>query len=42
MLTPPSAGTHTIHITGTFHDPYVSGHPVVFPLDTILTLTVGQ
>jgi hypothetical protein len=42
LLAPLSAGTHTIHIKGTFHDPFDPMHPVVFPLDTALTVTVGQ
>jgi hypothetical protein len=42
MLTPLSAGSHTIHITGTFHNPFDVAHEVVFALDTTLTLTVGR
>jgi hypothetical protein len=34
--------THTIHVTATFRDPFDPAHPVVFPLDTIITLTVGR
>ena len=41
LLNPLSAGTHTIHIKGTFHDPS-DPSIVVFPLDTMLTIEVGR
>jgi len=41
-LPPQSAGTHTIRVKGTFLDPFDPAHPVVFPLDTTITLTVGR
>src|SRR5262249_47218052 len=42
LLAPLSAGSHTIRIRGTFRDPFDPTHPIVFPLDTTLTLTVGR
>ena len=41
LLAPLSAGNHTIHIKGTFHDPFDPAHPVVFMLDTALNLQVS-
>jgi hypothetical protein len=35
-------GVHHIHLKGTFHDPFDSSHPVVFPLETEITLTVEK
>jgi hypothetical protein len=41
LLNPLPPGTHTIHIAGTFHDPFDPAHPVIFPLDTTITVTVS-
>jgi hypothetical protein len=40
LLTPLSAGEHTIHVQGTFHDPNDPSHPVIFPLNTTMHLHV--
>jgi len=42
LLAPLSTGTHTIHIKGTFHDPFDPAHAIVFSLDTALTITVSH
>jgi len=42
MLNPLPPGAHTIHITGTFHDPVDPAHPVIFALDTTITVNVSQ
>jgi hypothetical protein len=42
LLAPLSAGAHTIHIKGTFHDPFDPTHPVVFSIDTAMAVTVGK
>jgi hypothetical protein len=40
LLSPLPAGTHTIHVKGTFHDPFTPGNPVVQTIETTFTLTV--
>jgi hypothetical protein len=40
LLNPLPAGTHTIRLRGTFHDPFDPNHPTLFSIDTTLTLTV--
>jgi hypothetical protein len=41
MLIPPlSAGSHTITVAGTFHDPFDPSHPVFFALSTTIHLQV--
>lgn len=42
MLAPLSHGKHTIHIQGTFHDPFDPAHPVAGTIDTTILLTVGK
>jgi hypothetical protein len=42
VLEPLSEGTHTIRVKGTFRDPFDPTHPIVFPLDTTITLKVGR
>jgi hypothetical protein len=42
MLKPLPPGVHTIHITGTFRDPFDPSHPPLFALNTVINLNVAH
>lgn len=41
LLSPLSAGSHTMQIQGTFHDPFDPSHPVVGTINTTITVVVA-